>query len=176
MFFKHYKSSVFQALKKTNIFLSRLLGVMRLLVLEIHMICLSLNILLCMYVGVLISGGNPSSTRGKVELYNLLTKTSCELPDLPEDRYYHTSEDGVICGGGDTTAAVTTSCTEISSGSWSSDAFKSIRPRWYHLSWTFNQGELILLGGGANHETMRTTDIVTTNGTVVPGFDLQFFV
>ena len=92
------------------------------------------------------------------------------LDDLPEDRSFHTSVDGVICGGYDTR----TSCGDISSGSWSSDAFQNIRPRWGHLSWNVNPGESFLLLGGEAWESRTTTDLVYTNGTVEPGFSLQY--
>ena len=110
-----------------------------------------------------------------MELYNILTNTSCKLEDLPYNRTSHTSVDGIICGGQDTAAR--TSCIDISSGSWSSDKYQNIRPRYQHKSWNINPGEsFLLLGGGENTQNRRTTDIVYINGTVVPGFDLQYDV
>ena len=94
------------------------------------------------------------------------------MEDLPAHRTLHTSVDGVICGGFVTAAQ--TSCIDISSGSWSSDKYQNIRPRDDHLSWNINPGESFLLLGGGDFENRRTTDIVYTNGTVVPGFDLQY--
>ena len=106
-----------------------------------------------------------------MELYNLLTKASCKLEDLPHIRKRHTSVDGVICGGSNPGA--NTSCIDISSGSWSSEKYQNIRPRYSHQSWKINPGEFMLLGGGGNYQNRRTTDIVYRNGTVVPGFTLQ---
>ena len=46
---------------------------------------------------VLISGGLPRSTNGKnVELFNLVTKKSCKLPELLFQQDDHISVDGLI--------------------------------------------------------------------------------
>ena len=107
-----------------------------------------------------------------MELYNLFTRTSCVLPELTEERSSHSSVNGVVCGGWDGNSALT-SCEDISSGSWSSDNYQPIRPRRGHVTWNLPTGEVILLGG---LPTERTTDIVYTNGTVVPGFNLEYDV
>ena len=126
--------------------------------------------------GVLISGGSPSSSVGKkVELYNLINKTTCNLPDLPVKRYDHISVGGVICGGDST--AERTSCVDIKSGSWSSSKYQSIRDRSFSVTWNINPGHSFMILGGYNSQTSSsdtTTDIVYTNGTVEPGFDLQY--
>jgi len=122
--------------------------------------------------GVLISGGNPSSRWRKVELYNPITKTSCSLPDLPADRFGHTSVGGVICGGGGTSTR--TSCIDISSGRWSGTKYEATRRRFYHLVWYIKPGESFMLLGGRFNP--KTTDIVHYNGKVEPGFNLQYDV
>ena len=116
------------------------------------------------FEGVLISGGyGSSSPYRKVELYNLINKTSCNLPDLPGNRFNHISVGGVICGGG--------GCLDITSGSWSSSKYQSIRNRDRSVAWNINPGvSFMILGGGSR----RTTDIVYTNGTVERGFNLQY--
>ena len=101
------------------------------------------------------------------------TKTSCELPDLPADRYGHTSVGGIICGGGHYTATQT-SCIDITKGSWSRSKYQPTRPRWGHVSWYINPGESFMLLGGSDSESRRTTDIVHRNGTVTPGFNLKY--
>ena len=126
---------------------------------------------------VLISGGFPSSSRKKVELYNLGTKTSCFPPDLPEERSGHTSVGGVICGGG-SEDSTWNSCIDISSGSWSSDNYQSIRQKFGHESWDIGQSFMLLGGGTWEGDARRTTDIVNKNdGTVVPtNFLLEYDV
>ena len=123
-------------------------------------------------IGLLIVGGETVSIVGrKVELFHLATKQSCLLPNLPEWRREHTSVNGVVCGASN--PAARTNCVDISSGSWSSDKYQPIRPRRGHIAWKLPTGELILVGGMYER---RTTDIVYTNGTVVPGFNLQYDV
>ena len=110
----------------------------------------------------------------KVELFSLATKLSCLLPDLPEWRREHTSVNGVVCGASN--SAARTNCVDIRSGSWSIDKYQPIRPRRGHIAWKLPTGEIILLGRGSGGSDVRTTDIVYTNGTVVPGFNLQYDV
>ena len=93
---------------------------------------------------------------------------------MTEKRSYHSSVNGVVCGGLDGSGARLTSCVDISSGSWSSDNYQPIRPRNGHVAWNVRAGEVILLGDWDNNQ--RTTDVVYTNGTVVPGFNLQYDV
>ena len=121
-------------------------------------------------VDVLISGGIGIKPNTKVELFNLITKTTCELEDLPEIRLQHTSVNGDICGG----MGVET-CIDISSGSWSSEKFQNITPRLWPISWNINPGEsFMILGGDGFSTSMRSTDIVYTNGTVEAGFSLPY--
>ena len=122
---------------------------------------------------MLISGGYQSSNNKKVELYNLINKTTCNLPDLPAGRYFHTSVDGVICGGG-ASSGEETSCVDITSGTWSTSKYQSIRNRYGSVSWNMNPGHSFMILGGSNSQARSTTDIVYTNGTVEPGFDLQY--
>ena len=121
---------------------------------------------------MLISGANlhQQSLNKKLELHNLINYTKCSLEDMPDTRYAHTSVGGVICGGGGT--AERTSCIDMSGGSWSSTKFQSIRSRIAAVSWNLNPGASFMILGGTG--SSRTTDIVYTNGTVEPGFDLQY--
>ena len=121
--------------------------------------------------GVLISGAQSSTTATKkVELFSLESKTSCNLPDLPLDRWSHTSVGGVICGGENT--EVQSTCTDISSGSWSSTNYQPISPRDRHLAWNMEPGKFyMLIGGGSD-----TSDIVYGNGTNEQGFPLQYSI
>ena len=36
-----------------------------------------------------------------MEVYNPLTNKTCQLPDLPDVRMYHSLCGGLLCGGGD---------------------------------------------------------------------------
>ena len=126
--------------------------------------------------GALISGGFPSSTVGrKVELHNLITKDSCSLPDLPAARFRHTSNNGIICGGGAANSEEWKSCIDITTGTWSSINYMTIKPRYAHVSWDIVPREsFILLGGDRKSNFMNSTSIVYKNGTIEEGFSLQF--
>ena len=68
-----------------------------------------------LYSGLIISGGEPSGSAGQsVELYSPSTGQHCQLPDLPDRRYWHSMEKKTICGGGDTPA----SCLTLNSSGW----------------------------------------------------------
>ena len=129
-------------------------------------------------LGVLISGGTSPS---KVELYNLVTKTSCDLPDLTPLKFkFHTSVNGVLCGGW--LRNVVNRCYDLTSGTWSTSKYQPIRSRRTHVAWNINPGKsFMLLGGGWTNgrnadKNVRTTDIVHFNGTVEQGFMLQYDV
>ena len=131
-----------------------------------------------------MSGGTNLSGGGKnykVELYNLITKTSCDLPELsPLNIHHHSSVNGVLCGG--FYSNVRNHCFDVTSETWSSSKYQSIRKRLEHVAWNIDPGKsFMLIGGGWTNgqnmnENARTTDIVHMNGTVEQGFDLQYDV
>ena len=65
-----------------------------------------------------------------------------------------------------------TSCIDMSGGSWSSTKFQSIRSRYVAVTWNLNPGTSFMILGGLY--SGGTTDIVHTNGTVEPGFNLKY--
>ena len=128
--------------------------------------------------GVLISGGYPQHNSGgnyhnkKVELFNLINKSSCYLPDMPVQRGYHTSVGGVICGGYED--AEQRSCIDIASGSWSSSQYQPIEKRSGHVSWNVHPGVSFMLLGSYDSSNRRTTNVVYKNGTTDTGFTLPY--
>ena len=125
-------------------------------------------------LGVLISGG--LETESKVELYHINEKASCTLPDLPENdgRSRHTSNGGVLCGGQATGSKDSaTTCSDISSGSWSSSNYQNLNAEYLdHTSWNLGLAEsFMLLGGG---KRLQTTDIVHPDGIVDIGFTMKY--
>ena len=125
-------------------------------------------------LGVLISGG--LETESKVELYHINEKASCTLPDLPENdgRSRHTSNCGVLCGGQATGSKDSaTTCSDISSGSWSSSNYQNLNAEYLdHTSWNLGLAEsFMLLGGG---QRLKTTDIVHPDGIVDIGFTMKY--
>ena len=66
---------------------------------------------------LIISDGSPSSSAGKsVEVYVPSTGQNCSLADLPAERWQHSMEGSVVCGGykGDTR----TSCLSLTDAGW----------------------------------------------------------
>ena len=54
---------------------------------------------------LLISGG--SGVREKVELYDIESKSSCLMPNIPVHRSLHTMNKDLICGGFNANATIT---------------------------------------------------------------------
>ena len=72
------------------------------------------NIINVLYLGLMISGGSPSSSYKSVEVFLPSTGQHCTLPDLPAKRSGHTMEEMVVCGGGDND----TTCTTLTEAGW----------------------------------------------------------
>ena len=120
---------------------------------------------------VLITGGSGSSstTLRSAEIYNPLTKTSCSLPQLPENRYGHTQDGELACGGG---ADPGTTCVKWSpvSGTWTK-SHTLRQKRLSHVSWATSSG-VYLIGG---FYSTRTSEKVKLDGSVVyGGFGLKY--
>ena len=113
--------------------------------------------------GVLITGGYPNVNTA--ELYLPSSGARCALPTLPDSRWGHTSDDGLLCAGWDTSD----SCLQW--GSWEAAVTLDVR-RGYHVSWTPVGGPGTWLMGGAY--SVRTTTLITPDGTQEPGFSLKY--
>ena len=74
------------------------------------------NIINISYLGLIISGGEPSSSYKSVEVFVPSTGQHCTLPNLPAKRSHHTMEEMVVCGGyGSDTW---TSCLSLTDDGW----------------------------------------------------------
>ena len=76
------------------------------------------NIINILYLGLIISGGGPSSSYKSVEVFVPSTGQHCTLPDLPARRYGHTMEEMVVCGGGVHGSGTRTSCLSLTDDGW----------------------------------------------------------
>ena len=114
--------------------------------------------------------GDGAGSRRSAEIYDPLTNTSCLLPRLPEDRYYHSQDGDLACGGGGTNTAWT-SCVKWSpaSGTWTQSHTLRQR-RSAHVSWATASG-VYLIGG---HLSARTSEKVKVDGSVEEGFVLKY--
>ena len=118
---------------------------------------------------VLITGGDPITSRRTAEIYNPLTNTSCSLPELPKYRRHHTQDGELICGGGDSSTETTCIKWSPASGTWTQS--HTLRERRYaHLSWATASG-VYLIGGT---QSLRTSEKVKVDGSVEDGFGLKY--
>ena len=124
---------------------------------------------------VLITGGfNGSYDNGShlnsAEIFNPVTNTSCSLPQLPEARYFHSQDGGLVCGGGNSTSNQRT-CVKWSpaSGTWTLSHILRQQRR-DHMSWVTASG-VYLIGG---EDSMRTSEKVKLDGSDEEGFVLKY--
>ena len=122
---------------------------------------------------VLITGGKNLFNLKKVEMFHLVRKRKCILPDMLEYRHGHTSVGGVICGGGEK-KETKTSCISFNptTKSWHRP-YEPISPRIYHVAWNWTNFEFensfTLLGGGRYSQNIQKTEVVFNSGKVTPG-------
>ena len=116
------------------------------------------------FSAIIITGGYPSSR--SVEILRANGSYWCSLPDLPDDRWYHSQSGLVTCGGyySDTRA----SCLTFSSGQWRT-SHQLRHQRYYHSSWMSQHG-VVLMGGASP----TTTEILTEDGQSSPSFALKY--
>ena len=111
-------------------------------------------------------------TRGPIaELYHPSSGTSCMLPTREDDRYYHTLNSGLMCGGYFTGA----SCVQWSSvnGTWEEYLTMNIS-RYGHVSWTPDPDMGTYLMGGGTSEARTTTTLINPDGSQELGFSLKY--
>ena len=121
--------------------------------------------------GVLITGGDPYSSRNTAELYVPSTGASCTLPSLPDDRYAHTvSEGGLLCGGYYNQDSCIMWSPDL--GTWEEALTLNVK-RELHVSWTPSNGNTgtYLMGGQYSRDT---TTLITNYGSQEPGFLLKY--
>ena len=106
--------------------------------------------------GILISGGGGyNDPETGVEVFFPSSGQSCSLSSLPDDRYEHTMDTLLICGGGNND----NNCLTFTSGEWMI-SHTLVGRRLAHTSWQTEQG-VLLLGGLYGTDT---TEIVHLAG------------
>ena len=98
----------------------------------------------------------------------------CNLPDLPEERYFHT-QSGLIACGGSPNVTTSYSCVTFSSGEWT-HSHDLNHERVAHSAWSSSRYGTILMGGNSwdsNSET--TTEVLRDNGKTEESFELRDF-
>jgi len=109
-------------------------------------------------LGILVTGGFIRSgvDTSSVELLHGDGTPWCRLPELPQDRYYHT-QSGLGACGGSPKSATTTTCVRFSGGSWS-PSHNLQQARWHHSSWASPAGTVLM--GGDYSGSRQTTELL----------------
>jgi hypothetical protein len=116
--------------------------------------------------GIILSGGYHETS---VEVFVPSTGQACSLPSLPDERWGHTMNSLIICGGPYYSTTPTT-CLSFTSGQWIT-SHTLVEERYDHSSWQTEQG-LVLIGGNASP---ITSEIVATAGDQGgPSFAMQY--
>ena len=113
--------------------------------------------------------GGAQGTRKTTELFDPLTKSSCEMPSLPSHRSYHSLNKNILCG--DAWNPNRQSCLKLNEGTWV-DSHTLAQQRYGHSTWNVEEGFYII--GGSESPSQRTTELVKFDGGVEQGFDLKY--
>ena len=115
---------------------------------------------------VLITGGLGGKS---AEIYHPDRESPCVLPDLPDDRYYHTQDGSLMCGG----KVTTRSCRRWNNdtGAWDLVTESLIEERIHHISWTPVDGSVTYLMGG--WRSAKSSDAVHKNNSVTSSFRMR---
>ena len=93
----------------------------------------------------------------------------CSLPDLPDQRSWHSQSGLITCGGGSFYGNVRRSCLTFSAGQWNM-SHRLAYQRYYHVSWISLQGVVLIGGEMSDGETETLTD----DGESTEGFKLKY--
>ena len=122
-----------------------------------------------MFSAILITGGY-DNTEHSAEVFLPATSTLCQLPGLVMERQLHTQDGLLACGG--LGHGVWDSCEQFSpaTGTWARTSHTLQEEREYHVSWTVEEGTL-LMGGDFSG---TTTEIVKHDGTTEASFEMKY--
>ena len=137
-----------------------------------------------LFAAILLTGGHSKIRPGwAAQLYVPSTNQSCNLPELPTYRYYHSQIGLRACGGGPNglNSKSDTSCDTWNpeTGSWEKQDVSLLGCR-DDISWTTSSGTYLIgtpgCGTGAYGyiDNEKTSDLLKPNGTVIPGFNSSF--
>ena len=96
---------------------------------------------------------------------------SCSLPNLINDRKFHTQDGPLTCGGEPVNQEYKHKpCFMWSSGEWTL-SHNLTHARTGHVSLTTSQGTFLMGGEGFRND--KTSELVKQDGLVEPGFELK---
>ena len=115
---------------------------------------------------VLITGGYKQQS---AEIYQPHRDRSCVLPDLPKERYGHTQDGSLLCGGWETDRF----CRRWNpkTGAWDLVTESLTEKRVLHISWAPVDGSVTYLLGGARSK--YTSEVIDNHNNVRASFRLQ---
>ena len=119
---------------------------------------------------ILVVGGYPTNSHKSVEALTKDGTPVCTLPNLPDDRAYHTLDDHIMCGG----YYSQSSCLYYVAGKWMQYRNELKINRTNHVSWRRPDGEVVLIGGNGDNSknSKKTSEVVSSSGHQ-KGFNLQ---
>ena len=136
---------------------------------------------------MIISGGYPSSSGLKVEVFNINQNKSCRLDDLPVimrgdyERYHHSQCGHLLCGGNDFTTYRSCLMLNPLTGVFSPTSVTLRERRDDHLCWDVEgeNGPVLLMGGDSesddSNDSERSTELVSSDGlTSSASFNLKY--
>ena len=112
-------------------------------------------------------------TDHSTEVFLPATSTSCLVSgSLVTGRYSHTLDNLLACGGREDDGYGATTCEEFSpaAGTWARTNHTLQEERQGHVSWTMEEGT-VLMGGV---DSMTTSEIVKDDGTTERSFDMKY--
>jgi len=130
---------------------------------------------------ILVTGGNnfgwykswSKKQNRRVEALKSDGTPLCSLNDLPDERYFHSIDGNLLCGG-EKWEKIAGSCLHYEGGKWIYTKWNLTEKRKYHTSWERSDGSVQLMGGYDHDMTSwKTTEILTKTGSK-KDFDLKY--
>jgi len=128
--------------------------------------------------GVIITGGLPYKkleVGRKVEVFNINTKKTCQLPDLPgQVRRFHTQCGHLLCGGYYSSSSRSCLMLNPLTGDFTPTSVTLREERSLHLCWDVEgeNGSTLIMGG---QYSKRSTELVSLDGlTSTASFNLTY--
>ena len=119
---------------------------------------------------MLITGGLDAGQ--SAEIYHPDRDSVFVLPDLPDERNFHTQDGSLMCGGKETLR----SCHRWNpvTGSWDLVTDSLTEERAGHTSWTPADGSVTYLMGGDGDRSHKTTEVISKDNGVGASFPLKY--
>ena len=108
-----------------------------------------------------------------MESWSVEDGVSCSLPPMTRERFSHTINAGLACGGSYSTGEANITCEvwRPSTGQWDEVVTNLTHVRNGHVAWTDPEGTTFLIGGHGSYTSVET---ISKDYTVAPAsFSLQ---